>query len=349
MKPFEDRTDAGAIASSPPSASVFGRRRRRSATAQRLRLQPAADHRPRHRRRLRVPAPGPRGPRPGRARPAPCAASSSRPTRTRGSARSSPPSRPTTPSSTSTSTATRRRRSACSISDLFAALQAHARRLLRQRLQPVRPHLAGEHPGRGGRPRRHPRHLAGIHVRNSRGEMVPLRAFADIRTWSGRRRSSATTTTAPSRSTARRAPGVSSGDGAAGDGGAIGPVLPPGYGFEWTGTAYQEKQAAGQTDLVLALAVLFAYLFLVALYESWTIPVPVLLSVVGRRRSAPSSRIMARRARLRHLRADRARGADRAGGQERHPDRRVRQGRARGRHGASARRRSRARGCASAR
>jgi multidrug efflux pump subunit AcrB len=56
-------------------------------------------------------------------------------------------------------------------------------------------------------------------------------------------------------------------------------ALPPGYGFEWTGTALQEKEAAGQTTTVLALALLFAYLFLVALYESWTIPVPVLLSV----------------------------------------------------------------------
>ena len=52
-----------------------------------------------------------------------------------------------------------------------------------------------------------------------------------------------------------------------------------GFGFEWTGTAFQEKEAAGQTGIILALAVLFAYLFLVALYESWTIPVPVLLSV----------------------------------------------------------------------
>jgi multidrug efflux pump subunit AcrB len=57
-------------------------------------------------------------------------------------------------------------------------------------------------------------------------------------------------------------------------------TLPPGYAFEWTGTALQEKEAAGQTTAILALALLFAYLFLVALYESWTIPVPVLLSVV---------------------------------------------------------------------
>ena len=56
-------------------------------------------------------------------------------------------------------------------------------------------------------------------------------------------------------------------------------TLPPGYTFEWTGTAFQEKQASGQTGSILALAVLFAYLFLVALYESWVIPIPVLMSV----------------------------------------------------------------------
>src|SRR5207342_3845701 len=49
--------------------------------------------------------------------------------------------------------------------------------------------------------------------------------------------------------------------------------------YEWTGTALQEKTAAGQTTVVLALAVVFAFLFLVGLYESWMIPIPVLLSV----------------------------------------------------------------------
>jgi multidrug efflux pump subunit AcrB len=56
-------------------------------------------------------------------------------------------------------------------------------------------------------------------------------------------------------------------------------TLPAGYSYEWTGTAFQEHEASGQTGIILALAILFAYLFLVALYESWTIPVPVLLSV----------------------------------------------------------------------
>src|SRR5262249_26022288 len=56
-------------------------------------------------------------------------------------------------------------------------------------------------------------------------------------------------------------------------------TLPAGYSFEWTGTALQEKAASGRTGIVLGIAILFAYLFLVALYESWNIPVPVLLSV----------------------------------------------------------------------
>ena len=56
-------------------------------------------------------------------------------------------------------------------------------------------------------------------------------------------------------------------------------TLPDGYAGEWTDTAFQEKRAEGKTAIILAFAILFAYLFLVALYESWTIPVPVLLSV----------------------------------------------------------------------
>jgi multidrug efflux pump subunit AcrB len=56
-------------------------------------------------------------------------------------------------------------------------------------------------------------------------------------------------------------------------------TLAPGYAYEWTGTAYQEVQASGQTGIILGLAILFAFLFLVALYESWVIPIPVLLSV----------------------------------------------------------------------
>src|SRR5260370_16950340 len=74
-------------------------------------------------------------------------------------------------------------------------------------------------------------------------------------------------------------PGFSSGQALAAMERISATTLPTGYSFEWTATALQEKAASGQTGIVLGLAVLFAYLFLVALYESWNIPVPVLLSV----------------------------------------------------------------------
>ena len=55
--------------------------------------------------------------------------------------------------------------------------------------------------------------------------------------------------------------------------------LPEGYGYEWSGMTYQEQGAKGQIAIVIAIAMLFAYLFLVAQYESWTVPVPVILSL----------------------------------------------------------------------
>ena len=63
------------------------------------------------------------------------------------------------------------------------------------------------------------------------------------------------------------------------DGAHSATTLPSGYSYEWTGTAFQEKTASGHTASILGFALLFAYLFLVALYESWNIPIPALLSV----------------------------------------------------------------------
>ncbi|HWT07545.1 MAG TPA: efflux RND transporter permease subunit, partial [Roseomonas sp.] len=118
-----------------------------------------------------------------------------------------------------------------------------------------------------------------IHVRNSRGEMVPLRAVADVRTRVGPQTIFRYNNYRAISIQGAPRPGVSSGDGIAAMEALSARVLPAGYGYEWTGTAFQEKQAAGQTGYILALAVMFAYLFLVALYESWVIPIPVLLSV----------------------------------------------------------------------
>ncbi|MEI6159809.1 MAG: multidrug efflux RND transporter permease subunit [Roseococcus sp.] len=118
-----------------------------------------------------------------------------------------------------------------------------------------------------------------LQVRNSRGQMVPLRAFADVRVILGPQTIQRYNNTRSLTLNGQGRPGVSSGDAMMAMEEISNRVLPSGYSFDWTGTAYQEKQAAGQTGALIALALLFAYLFLVALYESWTIPVPVLLSV----------------------------------------------------------------------
>ena len=55
--------------------------------------------------------------------------------------------------------------------------------------------------------------------------------------------------------------------------------LPAGYGFEWSGISLQEKESAGQAPVVFGLALLFVFLFLAAMYESWTVPFAVLLAV----------------------------------------------------------------------
>ncbi|MBL7076095.1 MAG: efflux RND transporter permease subunit [Kiritimatiellae bacterium] len=55
-------------------------------------------------------------------------------------------------------------------------------------------------------------------------------------------------------------------------------ALPPGYNLAWSGISYQEAKASGGAAILIVMAILFAYLFLVAQYESWTIPLPVMLS-----------------------------------------------------------------------
>jgi multidrug efflux pump subunit AcrB len=76
------------------------------------------------------------------------------------------------------------------------------------------------------------------------------------------------------------APGYSSGEAIVAMEAVAAATLPHGFSYEWTGTALQEKAAAGQTGSILGLAIVFAYLFLVGLYESWSIPVAALLSVI---------------------------------------------------------------------
>jgi multidrug efflux pump subunit AcrB len=58
-----------------------------------------------------------------------------------------------------------------------------------------------------------------------------------------------------------------------------GSALPSGYGYEWTGTTYQEKQAQGHEGVIFGFAAVLVFLFLAALYESWSIPFAVLMAL----------------------------------------------------------------------
>jgi multidrug efflux pump subunit AcrB len=119
-----------------------------------------------------------------------------------------------------------------------------------------------------------------IFVRNKDGVMVPMRSIADARIAVGPQVITRYNNYRSISVSGNPAPGVASGTALAAMAEVSAKTLPSGYTFEWTGTAYQEQAASGQTGAILGLAVLFAYLFLVALYESWMIPIPVLLSVV---------------------------------------------------------------------
>ena len=118
-----------------------------------------------------------------------------------------------------------------------------------------------------------------INVRDTDGNMVPLRSLAEVKVVVGPpaliRYNNVRAVTVQGGPAA----GVSSGQALNAMQEVAAKTLPPGYAGEWTDTAFQEKRAEGKTGIILGFALLFAYLFLVALYESWTIPVPVLLSV----------------------------------------------------------------------
>jgi hydrophobe/amphiphile efflux-1 (HAE1) family protein len=127
--------------------------------------------------------------------------------------------------------------------------------------------------------RRNIEDLWNIKIRNSKGNEVPLRSIASVRTVTGPQVITRYNNYSAVTINGSAAPGVSSGGALAAMAEVSAKTLPAGYASEWTGTAFQEQRASGQTGVILGLALLFAYLFLVALYESWVIPVPVLLSV----------------------------------------------------------------------
>ncbi|WP_413283157.1 efflux RND transporter permease subunit [Vibrio sp. MA40-2] len=118
-----------------------------------------------------------------------------------------------------------------------------------------------------------------FHVRSAKGDMIPLSTLVSYQqvfepdvAWRYNMYRAAIIQGQP-------ADGYSSGDAIAAMDRVAEQVLPYGYQYEWTGMAYQEVKAGNQAIYAFALALIFIYLFMVAQYESWTIPIAIILVV----------------------------------------------------------------------
>lgn len=119
--------------------------------------------------------------------------------------------------------------------------------------------------------------LSGIYVKNKNGVQVPVLSIVKLEQTVGTASISRYNQYESVQIQGQQASGKSSGDAMAAMEQVARKVLPSDMTFDWSGTSAQEKQASGQTIVIVAMALVFVYLFLVALYESYTIPVAVLL------------------------------------------------------------------------
>lgn len=120
--------------------------------------------------------------------------------------------------------------------------------------------------------------LLNMHVRNSSGKMVPLAAFVRVQWIQGPTQLTRYNGYPAVSISGEPAPGYSSGEAMA-EIERLVSLGPAGLGHEWTGLALQERLSGSQAPLLLALSLLIVFLCLAALYESWSIPVSVLLVV----------------------------------------------------------------------
>jgi HAE1 family hydrophobic/amphiphilic exporter-1 len=128
--------------------------------------------------------------------------------------------------------------------------------------------------------RSRPEDIGKLYVRSADGEMVPLRSLVTVQSILGPETIERYNMFRSATVNGNAAPGYSSGQ-------AIGAMekvaktsLPDGYTYEWTGMSYEEIKAGAAGSAVFVLSFIFAYLFLVAQFESWTIPISVMLSVI---------------------------------------------------------------------
>jgi hydrophobic/amphiphilic exporter-1 (mainly G- bacteria), HAE1 family len=126
--------------------------------------------------------------------------------------------------------------------------------------------------------RREPDDLRQFYVRNAAGAMVPLSAFVSVRRTAGPEYTVRFNLYRATEVIGTAAPGYSSGQALAALEDVAAKTLPPEMGYAWNALSYQEKTAQGGTARVLAMSLVFVFLILAALYESWSLPFSVLLS-----------------------------------------------------------------------
>jgi HAE1 family hydrophobic/amphiphilic exporter-1 len=124
-----------------------------------------------------------------------------------------------------------------------------------------------------------PTDISRLYVRNAAGGMVPLSTLGSLRPIVGPETVPHYNNYASALVNGAAAPGFSSGQAVAAMERAAAAALPRDFGWEWTGITFQELKAGSVATMVFALAVVFVFLILAAQYESWTMPLVVLLAV----------------------------------------------------------------------
>ena len=170
-----------------------------------------------------------------------------------------------------------------------------------------------------------PTDLERLHVRNTAGRMVPFSSFASGHWTSGSPKLERFNGFPSINILGEAAPGRSSGEAMRAMEGFV-RELPLGIGYDWQGLSYQERMASSQAPLLYAFSIFVIFLCLAALYESWPIPISILLvlplGVIGGVIASSAAGTAQRR-----LFPDRSSDHPGSDHQERHPDRPVRQGR----------------------
>ena len=126
--------------------------------------------------------------------------------------------------------------------------------------------------------RMQPDDLLKLNMVNNKGQTVPMSAFASTRWVNGAMQTVRYNGYPAMRISGSAAAGMSTGD-AINEMEKLASQLPAGFGFEWTGTSREEKLAGAQAMILYGFAILSVFLCLAALYESWTIPLAVILVV----------------------------------------------------------------------